>query len=83
MGEWAFVKGTHNSKKVSMKKLAALVIQDDELLFGRQDNGQEFEFRFPNSGLYAAKKLEAITEEFKALDKNARLHMEATIDFYV
>ena len=65
-----------------MKKLAALIIRDDELLFGRQDNGQEFEFRFPSSGLHAAKKLEAIAEEFKKLDKNARLHMEAAIDFY-
>jgi hypothetical protein len=83
MGEWTHVKGTHNSKRVSIRKLAALVIQDDELLFSRQDSGDNFEFRFPNSGLYASKKLEKIAEEFKVLDKNARLHMEAIIDFYV
>jgi hypothetical protein len=83
MGEWTFVKGTHNSKRVSMKKLAALVIRDDELLFTRQDIGSEFEFRFPSSGLCAAEKLDRLAIEFKVLDKNARLHMEATIDFYV
>ena len=82
MGEWTQVKGTHNSKRVSMRKLAALVIQDDELLFDRQENGQEFGFRFPSSGAHAAKKLEKISIEFKTLDKNARLHMEAVIDFY-
>lgn len=63
--------------------MANLVINDDELLFSRQENGDNFEFRFPSSGLCAAKKLEKLAEEFKALDKNARLHMEATIDFYV
>jgi len=83
MGEWTHVKGTHNSKRVSMKKLAALVIRDDELLFVRQDSGNEFEFRFPSSGLYAAKKLDRLAIEFRVLDKNARLHMEAAIDFYV
>ena len=74
---------THNSKRVSIRKLAALVIRDDELLFDRQDSGESFEFRFPSSGLYAAEKLDRLAIEFRALDKNARLHMEAAIDFYV
>ena len=82
MSEWTSVKGTHNSKRVSMKKLTELVLGDDELVFGRQENGQEFFFRFSYSGLDAAKELEAVATEFKRLDKNAKLHMEATIDFY-
>lgn len=82
MGEWTNVEGTHNSKRVSMKKLTELVLGDDELMFSKQENGEEFSFRCSYSGLYMAKKLEAIAVEFKKLDKNARLHMTAEIDFY-
>ena len=65
-----------------MKKLTELILGDDELTFKKQENGQDFRFHFSYSGLYAAKKLEAIVTEFKRLDKNARLHMSAQIDFY-
>lgn len=82
MGEWTNVKGIHNSKRVSIKKLAELVIKDDELVFKKQENGQDFYFHFSGSGDVAAKKLEAMVVEFKRLDKNARLHMTAEIDFY-
>ena len=82
MGEWTHVEGSHNSKRVSMKKLTELIIGDDELVFGKQENGEDFVFHFSGSGLVAAKKLEAVTTEFKRLDKNARLHMIATINFY-
>lgn len=82
MGEWTEVNGTHNSKRVSMRKLVKFITQDDELVFDHQDNGQEFCFRFPYSGLYAAETISKIAVEFKRLDKNARLHMEAKIDFY-
>jgi hypothetical protein len=82
MGEWTHVQGSQNSKRVSMKKLTDLIIRDDELVFKKQENGQEFFFHFSGSGLVAAKKLEALTTEFKKLDKNAQLHMIATIDFY-
>lgn len=82
MGEWTNVEGTHNSKRVSMKKLAELVLWNDELVFQKQESGKEFYFRFSCSGDVAAKKLEAIAAEFKKLDKNARLHMTAEIDFY-
>lgn len=82
MGEWTDIKGTHNSKRVSMKKLVELVIRDDELRFEKQENGQDFSFTIPCSGVVAAKCLENVAQEFKRLDKNARLHMEARIDFY-
>ncbi len=81
MGEWTHVEGSHNSKRVSMKKLTELSIRDDELVFEKR-HGEDFVFHFSGSGLVAAKKLEAVTTEFKRLDKNARLHMIATIDFY-
>lgn len=82
MSEWTSVEGTHNSKRVSMKKLTELVLGDYELVFKKQDNGQDFFFHFSGSGLCAAKKLEAVATEFKRLDKNARLYMTAEIDFY-
>jgi hypothetical protein len=82
MGEWTNVEGTHNSKRVSMKKLVKLAINDDELVFGSQENGQDFCFHFSGSGDVAAKKLQLVATEFKRLDKNARLHMRAEIDFY-
>ena len=65
-----------------MKKLTELVLGDDELVFSKQENGQEFRFRCSYSGVYMAKKLEAIAVEFKKLDKNARLYMVARTDFY-
>lgn len=65
-----------------MKKLTELIIGDDELVFKKQDNGENFCFHFSSSGDVAAKQLQAITTEFKRLDKNARLHMSAQIDFY-
>ena len=83
MGEWTHVKGTHNSKRVSIRKLVKLIVQDDELVFDRQYNGNEFGFRLSSSGLHVAKQLDKVATEFRTLDKNARLHMEATIDFYV
>ncbi len=82
MGEWTNVEGTHNSKRVSMKKLVELVVGDDELVFKKQDNGEDFCFHFSSSGDYAAKLLQKVVAEFKRLDKNARLHMTAQIDFY-
>jgi len=82
MGEWTYIEGTHNSRRVSMKKLTELILGDDEFTFKKQENGQDFCFRFSYSGEYAAKKLQKIVDEFKRLDKNARLHMEARIDFY-
>lgn len=82
MGEWTDIKGTHNSKRVSMKKLVELIIGNDELCFRKQENGQDFSFSFSASGLVAAKYLENVVQEFKKLDKNARLYMEARIDFY-
>lgn len=82
MGEWTHIEGTHNSKRVSMKKLTELILGDDELTFKKQENGQDFCFHFSYSGEYAAKKLQQIVDEFKRLDKNARLHMSAQIDFY-
>lgn len=65
-----------------MKKLAELVLCNNELVFKKQENGQAFHFRFSASGDVAAKKISSIAVEFKKLDKNARLHMTAEIDFY-
>ena len=80
MGDWTYVEGTHNSKRVSMKKLAELIV-GDELGFRNLD-GSKFEFSFPYSGISAAELLEKICQEFKRLDKNARLSMEVRVGFY-
>lgn len=65
-----------------MKKLTELVLGADELVFEKQENGEDFCFRFSGSGDIAAKQLQAVATEFKRIDKNARLHMSAQIDFY-
>ena len=65
-----------------MKKLTELIIGGDELVFKKQENGEDFCFHFSGSGDVAAKQLQAAATEFKRLDKNARLHMRAQIDFY-
>jgi hypothetical protein len=82
MGEWTHIEGTHNSKRVSMKKLVDLIWGGEDIVFDKQENGQSFCFRAETSGMNAAKHLDLICKEFKRLDKNARLHMSATIDFY-
>lgn len=82
MSDWTEVTGRHNSKKVSVKKLAQLIIGGDELGFDKQENGEEFSFSFSSTGGVAAKLLDQIIKEFKKLDKNALISMEAQIGFY-
>lgn len=82
MSDWTEVTGRHNSKKVSVKKLAELIIGRDELSFKKQENGEEFSFSFSYTGGNATESLDQIVKEFKKLDKNARISMEARIGFY-
>ena len=46
MGEWTSVEGTHNSKRVSMKKLTELVLGDYELVFKNKIMVKIFSFIF-------------------------------------
>jgi hypothetical protein len=42
MSEWTHIEGTHNSKRVSMKKLVDLIWGGEDIIFDKQENGQTF-----------------------------------------
>lgn len=83
MSQWTNVKGDHNSKKVSIRKLVTSIMgEDSSLLFPSQANGKEFNFCFDTLGIHAAKNLDLICKEFRKLDKNAYLHMDVETIFH-
>lgn len=83
MSAWTHIDGRHNSKRVSIRKLVDLVWDGKDYIFDKQENGQEFCFQVESEGIFAAKRIEKFCEEFKRLDKNARLYMVASINFSV
>jgi hypothetical protein len=83
MSEWTHIEGKHNSKRVSIRKLVDLVWGGEDIVFDKQENGEEFSFRAETGGMNAAKHIDIICREFKKLDKSARLNITATIEFGV
>lgn len=83
MGVWTEVTVTHTSKGVSLRKLVRLILDGEDLVFQNpQPGSDEFYFRFENGGIQAAKNIQKILDEFKKMDKNAKVEMKATIQFF-
>lgn len=81
MGVWTQVEGKHNSKKVSAKKLVTDVLDYHDFTFSNID-GNSFSFSLESDGIWAAKSLQKICDEFKKLDKGAWIELDARILFY-
>lgn len=81
MSEWTYIQGKHNSKRVSMRKLVDLVWGGKDIIFDKQENGQEFCFWAETSGMNAVKYIDMICKEFKRMDKKATLDMDVCIKF--
>lgn len=80
MGDWTYVKGKHNSKRASIKKILKTVLEHDEYCV--TCNGQEFDLSFDGVGIDAASKIQKIIDHFKSFDPNASIEMFTEILFY-
>lgn len=80
MSEWTHVKGTHTSKKASIKKILKTVLEYNE--YSLECDKQQFDFSFDSNGIEAAKKIEKIIEYFKSYDSNSIISMNVEIMFW-
>jgi len=81
MSEWTEIKGSCNSKKVSMKKILKNVFKyEDAAVISYVHN--KFEGRIERDGFHAAKTIQEIIDRAKDFDPKAKIAIEANILFY-
>lgn len=79
MGVWTHIDGEIRSKKVSMKKVVASVLDGEDCVFSYEHG--KFSGRFEHGGFEAAKSIQKMLEAIKSYDSAATAEIHAEIRF--